>query len=145
MNQQICFSIYQDQDRKKNSMVLFLEEVLAGQFVFNFYWPLRMVSLWHPKNSRDTELCTGAALPCPFHYFNSFWCFSRAFEKLLSKNLLTESLKKQGKNTQSFFCYCRPFQNLNSVHCFCGADFRLILWSVADFRWSSFLQYDSNR
>ena len=27
----------------------------------------------------------------------------------------------------------------------CGADFRLILWGVADFRWRSFLQYDSNR
>ena len=31
------------QDRKTNLMVQFLEEVLAGKFVFNFYWPL-----WQP-------------------------------------------------------------------------------------------------
>ena len=27
----------------------------------------------------------------------------------------------------------------------CCADIRLILWGVADFRWSFFLQYDSNK
>ena len=40
-NQRICFSILTTyQDRKTNSMVRFLEEVLAGKFVFDFYWPL---------------------------------------------------------------------------------------------------------
>ena len=41
MNQRICFSILTTyQGRKTNSMDQFLEEVLAGEFVFDFYWPL---------------------------------------------------------------------------------------------------------
>ena len=41
----ICFSILTTyQDRKTNSMVWFLEEVLAGQFVFEIYWPLKKVA-----------------------------------------------------------------------------------------------------
>ena len=40
-NQWICCSILiSSQDRKINSLVRILEEVLAGKFVFNFYWPL---------------------------------------------------------------------------------------------------------
>ena len=37
-NEFVFLSRYQD--RKTNSMVWFLEEVLAGKFVFDFYWPL---------------------------------------------------------------------------------------------------------
>ena len=40
-NQRICFSILTTyQDRKTTLIVRFLEEVLVGKFVFNFYWPL---------------------------------------------------------------------------------------------------------
>ena len=39
-NQRICFSILATYpDRKTNSMVQFLDEVLAGKFVFDFCWP----------------------------------------------------------------------------------------------------------
>ena len=31
------------QDRKTNSIVRFLEEVSAGKFVFDFYWPLEVI------------------------------------------------------------------------------------------------------
>ena len=59
------------------------------------------------------------------------------------KNLLTESLKRHGKHTPSFFSYCRPFENLNSYYLLfvsgivfastilelvlCGADFCRLL------------------
>ena len=50
LNHQICFSILiSSKDRKTNSLVRFLEEVLAGKFIFNFYWPLLQnlyVELW---------------------------------------------------------------------------------------------------
>ena len=39
--QSICFSILiSSQDRKTNSLVRFLEEVLAGKFAFEIYGPL---------------------------------------------------------------------------------------------------------
>ena len=38
---QICFSILiSSQDRKTNLLVCFSEEVLAGKFAFEIYWPL---------------------------------------------------------------------------------------------------------
>ena len=41
LNHRICFSILiSSQDRKTNSLVCFLEEVLAGKFAFEIYWPL---------------------------------------------------------------------------------------------------------
>ena len=66
MNQRICFSILTTyQDRKTNSMVLFLEKVLAGKFVFDFYWPLvnwlrkckdkSQNANWEYRNSRDVK------------------------------------------------------------------------------------------
>ena len=40
-NHRICLSILiSSQDRKTNSLVSFLEEILAGTFAFEIYWPL---------------------------------------------------------------------------------------------------------
>ena len=40
----ICY-VTTYQDRKTNSFVCFLEEVLAGKFAFYFYWPLALLSI----------------------------------------------------------------------------------------------------
>ena len=42
-----CFSILTTyQDRKTNLVVRFLEKVLAGKFVFDFYWPLVIIFIF---------------------------------------------------------------------------------------------------
>ena len=45
-NHRICFPILiSSEDRKTNSLVRFLEKVLAGKFVFDFCWPLNVRDL----------------------------------------------------------------------------------------------------
>ena len=68
------------QDRKTNSLVHFLEEVLAGKFAFDFYWPLVNFQISSPimRNKSNLKSFHSASIKLSIQTLN--------FSPLLSKN-----------------------------------------------------------
>ena len=65
-NHRICFSILiSSQDRKTNSLVCFLEEILAGKFAFVIYWPLEGISVY----TLQYVLFSNTAVKIPLSHF----------------------------------------------------------------------------